>query len=170
MPVFPDNTFRPKVEVTRAEMAATVLRAMGINESLTLPNITDASEIPVALRGAVAAALEKRIILIGPDRSLHPARPATRADVAMALDVLMDFLKRYNFQKGTLKDPVTGNPPQIAIEDDRKSLRVYRVARNHALYRNDRPSELRDLKPGDVLLFLNLGDVGDVVYIEATGR
>ncbi len=170
MPVFPDNTFRPRAEFTRAEMAATVVRAMGINESSTLPNITDASEIPVALRGAVATALEKRIVLIGPDRAFHPARPATRADVAIALDVLMDSLKRYNFQKGTLKDPVTGNPPQIAIEDDRKTLRVYRVARNHALYRNDRPAELRDLKPGDALLFLNLGDVGDVVYIEATGR
>lgn len=170
MPVFADNTFRPKAEVTRAEMAATIVRAMGVSESSTLPNVTDVSEIPAVLRGAVAAAIEKRIVLVGPDRAFRPARPATRADVALALDALMDTLKRYNFQKGTLKDPVTGNPPQIAIEDDRKALRVYRVARNHAVYRNDRPAELRDLKPGDVLLFLNLGDVGDVVYIEATGR
>jgi hypothetical protein len=82
----------------------------------------------------------------------------------------MEAGKRYNFSKGVLKDPVAGTPPQITIEDERKALRTYRVARNVAVYRNDRPAELRDLRPGDTLLFLNVGDVGDVAYIEATGR
>jgi hypothetical protein len=83
----------------------------------------------------------------------------------------MDTLKRYNFLRGTLKDPIAGNPPQLTIEDERKALRTYRVAPvYHAVYRNGRLAELKDLRPGDVVQFLTAGEVGDVRYIEATGR
>ncbi len=169
MQPYPDNTFRPKAEVTRADMAATVVRAMGVAESAAAPPVVDAAEIPPPLRGAVAAAIEKGIVAAYPDRTFRPARPATRADLAAALDVLMDTLNRYGFLKGVLKDPVAGNPPQIAIEDEKKAFRVYRVARAYAVYRNNRPADLRDLKPGDALQFLNRGEVSDVVYIEANG-
>ncbi len=169
MQAYPDNTFRPKVEVTRADLAAAVVRAMGVAESTAAPPVVDAAEIPPPLRGAVAAAIEKSIVAAYPDRTFRPARPATRADLAAALDVLMDTLNRYGFLKGVLKDPVAGNPPQIAIEDEKKAFRVYRVARAYAVYRNNRPADLRDLKPGDALQFLNRGEVSDVVYIEASG-
>lgn len=169
MQAYPDNTFRPKVEVTRADLAATVVRAMGVAESTAAPPVVDAAEIPPPLRGGVAAAIEKGIVAAYPDRTFRPARPATRADLAAALDVLMDTLNRYGFLKGVLKDPVVGNPPQIAIEDEKKAFRVYRVARAYAVYRNNRPADLRDLKPGDALQFLNRGEVSDVVYIEASG-
>jgi hypothetical protein len=118
----------------------------------------------------VAAAVEKRIINLVGSREFRPAQGLTRAELAQALDAVMDILKRYNFAKGTLKDPVSGTPPQLTIEDERKALRTYRVARNYVVYRNDRPAELRDLRAGDTLAFLNVGDVGDVAYIEATGR
>lgn len=169
MQAYPDNTFRPKAEVTRADLAAAVVRAMGVAESTAAPPVGDAAEIPPLLRGAVAAAMEKGIMTAYPDRTFRPARPATRADMAAALDVLMDTLNRYGFLKGVLKDPVAGNPPQIAIEDEKKTFRVYRVARAYAVYRNNRPADLRDLKPGDALQFLNRGEVSDVVYIEASG-
>lgn len=170
MAPYPDNTFRPKEEITRLELATVAARAIGVSDapenSLTA---SDANAVPASARGTVAAAIEKRLIsLVG--REFRPAQKAIRAEVAQALDGLMDAVKRYNFSKGTLKDPAAGNPPQITVEDDRKALRTYRVARNVAVYRNDRPAELRDLRPGDVLLFLNVGDVGDVAYIEATGR
>ncbi len=169
MQAYSDNTFRPKAEVTRADLAAAVVRAMGVAESTAAAPVGDAAEIPPLLRGAVAAAMEKGIVAAYPDRTFRPARPATRADMAAALDVLMDTLNRYGFLKGVLKDPVAGNPPQIAIEDEKKTFRVYRVARSYAVYRNNRPADLRDLKPGDMLQFLNRGEVSDVVYIEASG-
>lgn len=169
MQAYSDNTFRPMAEVTRADAAATVVRAMGVAESTAAPPVVDAAEIPPPLRGAVAAAIEKGIMAAYPDRTLRPMRPATRADLATALDVVMDTLNRYGFLKGVLKDPVAGNPPQIAIEDEKKAFRVYRVARAYAVYRNNRLAELKDLKPGDALQFLNRGEVSDVVYIEATG-
>ncbi len=168
---FPDGTFKPKEEATRLELATIVARAIGLPDAATNTlNVADATAVPQEARGTVAAALEKRLIGIVGNREFRPAQKATRAELAQALDGAMEILKRYNFGKGTLKDPVSGTPPQITIEDERKALRTFRVARNHAVYRNDRPAELRDLRPGDTLLFLNVGDVGDVAYIEATGR
>lgn len=171
MAAFPDNTFRSKEEITRLDLATITARAMGLPDaapsSLT---VTDANTVPTASRGTVAAALAKNLLTPVGNREFRPAAKATRSELAQSLDVLMDTLNRYNFSKGTLKDPITGNPPQITIEDERKALRTFRVARTNAVYRNDRPAELRDLRPGDTLRFLNVGDVGDVAYIEATGR
>lgn len=168
---YPDNTFRPKQDVTRADLAAVVVKAMGLGEAAAAaPAVTDAAEIPQALRGTIAVAIEKRIVPATADRAFRPARAATRAEVAWALDALMETLKRYEFSKGTLKDIRVGTPTLLVVEDENKAQRTFRVARAHAVYRNDRAAELRDLRPGDVLLFLKAGDVGDVAYIEATAR
>jgi hypothetical protein len=171
MSALAENNFRPKQEVTRLELATVVARAIGLADARPASlNATDGEAIPAAARGTVAAALEKGIITLVGNREFRPNQKATRGELAQALDQVMITLNRYNFTKGTLKDPITGNPPQISIEDERRSLRVFRVARVHAVYRNDRPAELRDLRPGDALSFLNRGDVGDVAYIEATAR
>jgi hypothetical protein len=166
---FSDGTFRPKQPATRLELATITARGLGLADAGGL-NAADVNAIPQDARGTVAAALEKRLINVLGNREFRPAQGVTRAELAQALDAVMDILKRYNFAKGTLKDPVSGTPPQLTIEDERKSLRTYRVARSYVVYRNDRPAELRDLRPGDALAFLNVGDVGDVAYIEATGR
>jgi hypothetical protein len=169
MSAFPDGTFKPKQQATRLELATITTRGLGLPEGGAL-TAADVNAIPQEDRAAVAAALERRLINLVGVREFRPAQGLTRAELAQGLDAVMDILKRYNFAKGTLKDPVAGTPPQLTIEDERKALRTFRVARSHVVYRNDRPSELRDLRPGDVLAFLNVGDVGDVAYIEATGR
>lgn len=172
MPVFSDNTFRPKLEVTRLELATTMAKGMGLPEGspAALQGVPDAGDIPADQRGAVAAALEKRIVTLTADRAFRPSRGATRAEVAVALDGLMEAVKRYDFSKGTLKDIRVGTPTVIQIEDEQKALRTFRVARASAVYRNNGLADLKDLKLGDSLLFLKAGDVGDVAYIEATGR
>jgi hypothetical protein len=168
---FSDGTFRPKQPATRLEVATVTAHGLGLPDAAANAlNVADANAVPQELRGTVATALDKRIINIVGAREFRPAQAATRAELAQALDAVMEVLKRYNFAKGTLKDPVSGNPPQLTIEDEKKSLRTFRIARNHVVYRNDRPADLRDLRPGDTLAFLNVGDVGDVAYIEATGR
>lgn len=168
---FPDGTFKPKQQATRLELATITARGLGLAESpANALTVTDANAIAQEDRGTVATALEKRLINVVGNREFRPAQGVVRAELAQALDGVMDTLKRYNFAKGTLKDSIAGNPPQLTIEDERKSLRTFRIARNHAVYRNDRPVELRDLRPGDTVSFLALGEVGDVSYIEATGR
>lgn len=171
MPALSDNTFRPKQEMTRLALATVTARSIGLADAAPSSlNVTDADSVPATARGTVAAALEKGIVAPVGNREFRPNQKATRSELAQALDVLMTTLNRYSFNRGMLKDPITGNPPQISIEDERKALRVFRVARSHAVYRNDRLAELRDLRPGDSLRFLTRGDVGDVAYIEATGR
>lgn len=171
MTALAENSFRPKQEMTRLDLATVTARAIGLADAAPGSlNATDADSIPAAARGTVAAAVEKGVIGLVGNREFRPNQKATRAELAQALDVVMTTLNRYSFTRGTLKDPISGNPPQISIEDERKALRVFRVARIYAIYRNDRPAELRDLRPGDTLRFLSRGDVGDVSYIEATAR
>ncbi|HEY3247729.1 MAG TPA: BsuPI-related putative proteinase inhibitor [bacterium] len=170
MPAFSDDTWRPKAEVARADLAAFVVRAMGLGEgpaNAAIP-VADAATIPAALRGAVATAVDKKILIVNAANQIRPAAPATRADVAWALDQLMTATDRYDFSKGVLKDVTTGTPAFIVVEDVSKAQRTFRVARANAIYRSNAPATLRDLKPGDKLLFLKPSDVGDVAYIEAS--
>jgi hypothetical protein len=171
LPAYPDNTFRPKTDISRLDLAAVIVRAMGLGESPSQPPaVSDATEIPTQLRGTVGVAIEKGLVPVGPDRTFRPAQPATRADVAWALDKLMESLRRYDFSKGMLKDIRVGTPTLMVIEELNKAQRTFRVARSNAVYRNNAVAELKDLQPGDTLLFLKVGDVGDVAYIEATGK
>jgi len=171
LPAYPDNTFRPKADVSRLDLAAVIVRAMGLGESPAQPPaVSDAAEIPAQSRGTVGVAIEKGLVPIWPDRTFRPAQPATRADVAWALDKVMDQLGRYDFSKGMLKDIRVGTPTLMVIEELNKAQRTFRVARANAVYRNNAVAELKDLHPGDTLLFLKVGDVGDVAYIEAIGK
>ena len=81
----------------------------------------------------------------------------------------MTLLKKYDFQKGIFRGAQGSRPPTITIEDEKKAVRTFRVAAVHAVYRNDRFVPLSALRPGDIIQFLKESDVGDVVYIEATG-
>ncbi len=170
LPGYPDNTFRPRAALTRAELAAVVVRLLGWGETPARPPaVADAADIPDALRGEVAVAIERAVVPVRPEGTFQPLRPATRAETAWALDKLMDTLQRYDFSRGTLKDIRVGTPTLMVIEDAARAQRTYRVARAHAVYRNNAPAELADLRPGDQLLFLKVGDAGDVAYIEAAG-
>jgi hypothetical protein len=171
LPGYADNTFRPKGEVARGDLAAAIVRVLSLGETPKQPPaVADAADIPADLRGAVAVALERGIVAALPDQTFRSAQSATRADVAWALDKVMDTLKRYDFSQGMLKDIRVDTPTLIVIEDQKQAQRTFRVARANAVYRNNAAAGLKDLKPGDALLFLKLGDAGDVAYIEATGK
>src|SRR3989475_6029909 len=46
LPAYPDNTFRPKADMSRLELAAVIVRAMGLGESPSRPPaVSDAAEI-----------------------------------------------------------------------------------------------------------------------------
>ncbi len=171
LPGYADNTFRPKEDVTRVDVAAVIVRVLGWGETPQQSlAVTDVDAIPSALRGVVGVALERGVINALPDRTFRPAQAATRAEIAWALDKVMDTLQRYDFSAGKLKDIRVGTPTLLVVEDLKQAQRTYRVARAHAVYRNNAATELAALKPGDALLFLKVGDVGDVAYIEATGN
>lgn len=171
---YPDNTFRPNQPVSRAELAALAIRAGGLDtEALdraktTLP-VSDNAAVLDWARGSVAVAIERKMIPLI-DGAFKPDQKATRADTAVALDVLMEVLKKYDFVKAVFRSVGEGRPATISVEDEKNTVRTFRVANAHAVYRNNRPATLADLKAGDTVLLLKESDVGDVLYIEATGQ
>src|SRR5579864_4752884 len=69
---FPDNTFRPNAQVTRAEFAALLVRAMGLQGEATQKaqaslSFKDAGDVPAPLHGYVAVAIDHKIMPLLPD-------------------------------------------------------------------------------------------------------
>lgn len=172
---YPDNTFRPRQPVTRAELAAFVVRAMGLEvEALRRANdtlmVADARDIPTEIRGSVVVAIDRKIVLPLSDNTFRPARTANRGEAIFALNVLMEAAGRYDFVTATLREMRGGPPPVVVVEDANRQVRSHRVAVVSAIYRNDQPVLLMQLRPGDTLKMLRPTEAAEVMYIEATGR
>ncbi len=169
---FPDHTFRPRASISRAEVAELVARVSGLEQEALAKRgnpipAQDAQEVRPEHRGYVALALERKFLTTA-DGRVRPNDPATRLDAAVALDGVMQALGRYNFVRGRFRAVQPGNPAILSLVDG-PTIRNYRLGAVVAVYRNDRPAQVQDLKPNDELAMLLLGDVGDVMYIEAKG-
>lgn len=172
---FPDNTFRPRQPVTRADLAAFVVRAMGLEvEALRRANdtlmVADARDIPSEMRGSVVVAIDRKIVPPLTDNTFRPARTANRGEAIFALNVLMEAAGRYDFVTATLREMRGGPPPVVVVEDANRQVRSHRVAVVSAIYRNDQPVLLMQLRPGDTLRMLRPTEAAEIMYIEATGR
>ncbi len=168
---FPDNTFRPNAQVTRAEFAALIVRAMGRQGEATQKAsaplaIKDAADVPGPLHGYVAAAIDQKVMAVGADGMFRPNAPTTRAEAAGALAVVMDSLNRFNYVKGTL---VSISASDITVSNASKAVTSYALVPNAAVYKNDKSGAPGDLKPNDNVLVLLTGVRGRAGYIEATG-
>jgi len=170
-----DNTFRPKQTITRADLAVFMVRALGLeseafrkaNDSL---QVADARDIPAEVRGSVVLAIERKIVPPLGDNTFRPTRMANRGEAIFALNVLMEVMERYDFVTATLRETRGGPPPVVVVEGADRQIRSHRVAVVSAIYRNDAPVLLLQLRPGDQLKMLRPTDAGEVMYIEATGR
>ncbi len=168
---FPDNTFRPNAQVSRAEFAALLVRAMGRQGEATQKaaaplSIKDAAEVPAPLRGYVAVAIDQKLMPPSPEGTFRPNAPTTRAEAAGALAVVMDALDRFNYVKGTL---VSITPSDITVSNAAKAVTSYALVPNAAVYKNNKSGAPGDLKPNDQVLLLLTGPRGRAGYIEATG-
>ncbi len=172
---YPDGTFRPKQQVTRADLAVFMVRAIGLEtESLRRARdplqAADARDIPADARGSVVVALDRKMMLSFPDNTFRPSRIADRGEAVFALNVLMETLGRYDFVTATLREVRGGPPPVVVVEDAQKQIRSLRVGVVSAIYRNDASVLLLQLRAGDQLKMLKPTDAGEITYIEATGR
>ncbi len=87
---YEDNTFRPDRQITRAELATMIVRAMNISPAAS-PELTfsDAGDIPAWAKGYVATAVDEGIIAGRPDNTFGAGDNATRAEAAtMAVKML----------------------------------------------------------------------------------
>ncbi len=168
---FPDNTFRPNAQVSRAEFAALLVRAMGrqgeATQKASAPlSIKDAADVPPPLHGYVAVAIDQKVMPVGADGMFRPNAPTTRAEAAGALTVVMDNLNRFNYVKGTLVSISAGD---ITVSNVAKAVTSYALVPNAAVYKNNKSGAPGDLKPNDTVLLLLTGVRGRAGYIEATG-
>ncbi|HLJ59556.1 MAG TPA: S-layer homology domain-containing protein [bacterium] len=169
---FPDNTFRPNAQVTRAEFAALLVRAMGLQGEATQKaqaslSFKDAGDVPAPLHGYVAVAIDHKIMPLLPDGGWRPAQPTTRGDAAGALAAVMDSLNKFNYVKGTFVS-VTGS--NVTVSSINKTVTSYALTPSVAIYRNGKPAAAGDLKPNDQVVMLLTGPRGRAGYIEATGQ
>ncbi|HEV2359685.1 MAG TPA: S-layer homology domain-containing protein [bacterium] len=167
---FPDNTFRPAAQITRAEFAALLVRAVGLQGEATQKaqtplTVTDAAEVPPPLHGYVAAAIDHKLLAVT-GNAFRPTAPTTRAEAAGALAAIMDAQNRFHWVKGTLAAVGKGD---ITVADAQKAVTSYALTPHIAVYRNDKPAAPADLKANDQILLLLTGPRGRAGYIEATG-
>lgn len=89
---YPDGTFRPDGQLSRAEMAVMLARALGFAlEEKAVTGFADDAEIPAWARGAVAA-LHRLDILSGREAgTFAPHDPLTRAEAVVALLALKAY-------------------------------------------------------------------------------
>jgi len=167
---FPDNTFRPAAQVTRAEFAALLVRAMGLQGEATQKSqaqlaASDAADVPPQLRGYVATAIDHKMLAMT-NGAFRPNAPTTRAEAAGALAAIMDAQNRFNWVRGTLAAVDKDN---ITVANPQKAVTSYALTPQVAVYRNDKPVPPADLKANDQILLLLTGPRGRAGYIEATG-
>jgi intracellular proteinase inhibitor BsuPI/S-layer family protein len=168
---FPDNTFRPNAQVTRAEFAALIIRAMGRQGEATQKaqaplSVSDAADVAAPLHGYVAVAIDQKILPPYPDGTFRPNVPTTRAEAAGALAAVMDTLGKFNYVKGSLVSIGNG---QVTVSGASQAVTSYALAPTLAVYRNGRPAVTEDLKASDQVLLLLTGPRGRAGYIEAKG-
>ncbi len=86
-----DGTFRGKRDVTRAEIAVMVIRALGISQP-AVPNLpfVDSQAVPAWAAGSVSRAVEAGIITGFPDNTFRAGENATRAQTARMVSRTLD--------------------------------------------------------------------------------
>lgn len=169
---YTDNTFRPGAQVSRAEFAALLVRALGRQGEATQKSsaplsIKDAADVPATLHGYVAVAIDQKIMVPGADGTFRPNAPTSRGEAAGALASVMNALNRFNYVKGKFRSMTKED---ITLEVDAQAVQSYALTPQVAIYRNDKAAGPGDLKPNDQVLLLLTGPRGRAGYIEATGQ
>ncbi|WP_256762105.1 S-layer homology domain-containing protein [Cohnella sp. WQ 127256] len=89
-----DGTFRPNAEVTRAEMAVMIARAMSLSsEGNSVTGFADDKNIPTWAKGAVAAMKKLNLVEGKGTNQFDPTAQATRAE---AVTILLKMLAQKN--------------------------------------------------------------------------
>jgi hypothetical protein len=80
---YPDGTFKPDNNITRAEFAVVLAKALGWAAKPGGHDFADADEIPDWARGCIFAAVDKGVISGYEDNTFRTNRPVTRSEIAV---------------------------------------------------------------------------------------
>ncbi|MBD2868701.1 S-layer homology domain-containing protein [Paenibacillus arenilitoris] len=93
---YPDGTFRPDAEITRAEMAAMIAAALDLSPEPAVTGFADDEHIPAWAKGAAAVLRERGLIQGKGSNRFAPGDKATRAE---AVTILIHMLETNNESK-----------------------------------------------------------------------
>lgn len=164
---FPDGTFRPTKDISRAEMAAILIRAINLGDKMDSleqpePSFIDVDQDHWAFRSIeIANTLGVLPIYFGV--VFEPELPATRAETAYMIQSLIDLriyegkLAKIDNQQGTLTITTPGGVEQQVT-----------MALDTAIYRNNVQAELDRLLRGDEVYVVS-DAFGEPRFIKARG-
>jgi len=89
---YEDNTFQPNQEITRAEMAVMIMRALGLTQSDSTVSFADASSIPDWALESVAQAVKAGIVSGKPGNIFDPMGKASRAEAAKMIVNMLEAM------------------------------------------------------------------------------
>jgi tripeptidyl-peptidase-2 len=171
---FEDRTFRPDAELTRAQMVAFLLRALGLEgEALSpvwaaapLDAFADGKSAPAWARGYLALAAEAGLIRGYADGTLGAMRPATRAEAAAFLVRALALSGRSSDLRGMIEAVSPDTRVLVVSVDGWRRPEVVELAPNAAVYRNGRPEPLAALHVLDEISVI-LDAAGWATLVEA---
>ncbi|MCL6478834.1 MAG: S-layer homology domain-containing protein [Peptococcaceae bacterium] len=99
---YPDGTFMPSKQITRAEFVVMFCRAMGWQPVQGGQNFRDSAAIPGWAGGYILAAVQKGVVSGYEDRTFRPSNPVTRAEMAAMMSRALSLPPAGGIQLGRL--------------------------------------------------------------------
>lgn len=163
---YSDDTFGPEDSVSRAQMAAILARAAGMQEqaesvSETSSPYADSETIPSWARGSVQVVTMSGLMTGFPDGTFRPDQAMTRAEAAVVLERLLAVRGAAFHLTGTLIRFDTSSLEGI-VRDSLGQDRPFRMASGARYYRGGQPATELQVKA--------LDQVWVVLGADGTGR
>ncbi len=167
---YPDGRFGPADTVTRAQMAAFLVRAANLAEQAQLYRLEpspykDDADIPEWARGSVNAAFTYGLMAGSVDGTFRPLDPITRAEGGVAVLRLLEYKGGAFELTGTL---VRFDPHTLSgtVRDDLGRERDFTMAGDAQYYRSGIAVSPQAISPLDQV-WLVLGQKGAMRFMEA---
>lgn len=165
---YPDNTFRPERQISRAELVTMLMRALELNKTETEINLKGINydDIPAEdywANNFINLASRLEIIDGYPDGSFRPNNKVTRAEAAKMLNQTL----KLRVIDGSLKAayPLSN---KIRVQKQDGSEIIIDVANNALVGRNNRLVDLDSLMTDDSL-HLIVNEFNKIKYLKAYG-
>lgn len=159
-----DGTFGPDAPLTRAQLVAVLVRALGLEgqarDAARAPlSYADASSIPAWAWGYVAVAADKGLVKGFDDGTFRPDAATARGDAAALVVRFMEGRGSLIQRQGTLEDVASKGRIRLGGE-------WLALAPNAIFYRNGLAVSVDSLRKGEQVRVI-LDDDGRVTYLEA---
>ncbi|MDF2626306.1 MAG: putative S-layer associated protein [Symbiobacteriaceae bacterium] len=167
---YPNGSFGPEDQLTRAQMAVILVRLAGLSaqargQRFEATGYADDAAIPDWARGFVKVARATGLMSGFEDGAFRPEQPVTRAEGSAALFRLISGRGQMFHLTGTLTrfDPQTR---QGVVRDELGQERTFTMAAQAEYFRGGAPSAAALIKPLDQV-WIVLGSDGLATYVDA---